>query len=62
VYRIIAAAYGHLGRRTEALEALETMRRLAPHFSMATFRRTNSKILVARCVAGWRRAGWNEDA
>jgi adenylate cyclase len=62
VYRIIAAAYGHLGRRAEALEALETMRRLAPHFSMATFRRTNSKTLVDRCVEGWRRAGWDEDA
>jgi hypothetical protein len=61
VYRIIAAAYGYLGRRMEALEALETMRRLAPHFSMATFRCTNSRILVDRCVEGWRRSGWNED-
>lgn len=59
VYRIIAAAYGHLDRRVEAREALDTMRRLAPEFSIEHFRRSNSPILVERCLAGWRRAGWN---
>ena len=60
VYRIMAAAYGHLGRNTEALAALDKMRGLAPHFSMETFRRSNSQTLVDRCVEGWRRAGWSE--
>jgi adenylate cyclase len=60
VYRIIAAACGHLGRNAEALEALEKMRRLAPHFSVESFRRANSASLVERCLEGWRRAGWQE--
>lgn len=58
VYRIIAAAYGHLGRGPEAVGALETMLKLAPHFSIDHFRSSNSKTLVDRCVEGWRRAGW----
>ncbi len=60
VYRIIAAAYGHLGRSAEALDALEKMLRLAPHFSIENFRASNSTALVDRCVEGWRRAGWKE--
>jgi TolB-like protein/Flp pilus assembly protein TadD len=60
VYRVLAAAYGHLGRSTEALEALEKMRRLAPHFSLEHFRWSNSKTLADRCVEGWRRAGWKD--
>jgi adenylate cyclase len=60
VYRIIAAASGHLGRRREALDALERMRRVAPHFTLENFRRTNSQALVDRCVEGWRQAGWTE--
>ena len=58
VFRVIAAAYGHLGRGTEALDALEKMRRLAPHFSVESFRRANSPALVERCLEGWRKAGW----
>jgi adenylate cyclase len=58
VYRVLAAAYGHLGRRSEALDALEKMRRFAPHFSLDTFKRSNSQTLVDRCLEGWRRAGW----
>ncbi|MBI3770345.1 MAG: adenylate/guanylate cyclase domain-containing protein [Deltaproteobacteria bacterium] len=59
VYRVLAAAYGHLGRSAEALDALEKMRRVAPQFSVETFRRSNSQALVDRCLEGWRRAGWN---
>lgn len=58
VYRVLAAAYGHLGRGPEAVAALETMLRLAPHFSIESFRRANSKLLVERCLEGWRLAGW----
>jgi adenylate cyclase len=57
-YRIIAAAHGHLGHHAEAIHALEQMRRLAPHFSLDTFRTMNSPALVDRCLEGWRRAGW----
>jgi adenylate cyclase len=60
VYRVLAAAYGHLGRSATALGALEKMRRLAPHFSLEEFRRANSAVLVERCIEGWRRAGWPE--
>ena len=60
VYRVLAAAYGHLGRSATALGALEKMRRLAPHFSLDEFRRANSAVLVERCIEGWRRAGWPE--
>ncbi len=60
VYRILAAALGHLGRAAEAREALAKMRRVAPHFSFETFRRWNSQALVERCLDGWRRAGWTE--
>ncbi len=60
VYRVLAAAYGHLGRSAEALAALEKMRRIAPHFSLEVFRRTYSSVLVQRCVQGWRKAGWTE--
>jgi adenylate cyclase len=60
VYRVLAAAYGHLGRSAEALAALEKMRRIAPHFSLDVFRRTNSPVLVERCIEGWRKAGWTE--
>ena len=59
-YRIVAAACGYLGRNAEALEALANMQRLAPHFSLAHFRRMNSKALVDLCLEGWRRAGWKE--
>jgi adenylate cyclase len=58
-YRILAAAYGHLGRSREAIGALETMLRLAPHFSIEVFRTSNSPTLVTRCVEGWRLAGWD---
>jgi adenylate cyclase len=58
-YRVLAAALGHLGRPAEALDALATMRRVAPSFSLDTFRQTNSAVLVELCIAGWRRAGWN---
>jgi adenylate cyclase len=60
VYRIIAAACGHLGRGAEALDALAKMQRLTPHFSVEAFRRSNSAALVDRCLEGWRRAGWKE--
>jgi adenylate cyclase len=59
VYRILAAAYGHLGRDTDALDALAKMRRVAPQFSLDTFQRTNSAALVERCLEGWRRTGWS---
>ncbi len=60
VYRVLAAAYGHLGRDAEALDALEKMRRLAPRFTLEDFRRSASERLVDRCVEGWRKAGWRE--
>ena len=60
VYRILAAAYGYLGRNDEALATLEKMRRLAPQFTVESFRRANSPGLVARALEGWRRAGWRE--
>ncbi len=59
-YRVLAAAYGHLGRSREALDALATMERIAPSFSLDIFRRTNSAALVELCTEGWRRAGWKE--
>jgi tetratricopeptide (TPR) repeat protein len=58
VYRILAAAYGYLGRNVEALDALAKMRRLAPQFSLAHFRRINSEAIVTRVLEGWQRAGW----
>ncbi|HXC52273.1 MAG TPA: adenylate/guanylate cyclase domain-containing protein [Candidatus Limnocylindrales bacterium] len=58
-YRVLAAALGHLGRSAEALEALATMRRISPSFSLDTFRQTNTAALAELCIAGWRRAGWN---
>lgn len=61
VYRILAAAYGHLGRSAEAQAALATMHRIAPQFSLDTFQRTNSEALVTRTLEGWRRAGWTPD-
>ena len=60
VYRVLAAAYGYLGRGAEALDALEKMRRVAPQFTLEAFQRANSAALVARCLEGWRRAGWTE--
>lgn len=60
VYRVLAAAYGYLGRSAEALEALEKMHRVAPHFTVEAFKRANSPALVERCLEGWRRAGWTE--
>jgi adenylate cyclase len=60
VYRVLAAACGYLGRSPEALDALATMQRIAPSFSLETFRRTNSDTLVRICIEGWRRAGWSE--
>jgi TolB-like protein len=61
VYRVLAASYGHLGRSTEALAALDKMRQVAPQFSFEHFQRTNSEALVTRMVEGWRRAGWSPD-
>jgi adenylate cyclase len=61
VYRVLAAAYGHLGRNAEALAALEKMRQVAPQFSFDYFQRTNSDALVTRMVEGWRRAGWQPE-
>lgn len=61
VYRVLAAAYGHLGRNAEALAALDKMRQVAPQFSLEHFVRTNSDALVSRMVEGWRRAGWTPD-
>jgi adenylate cyclase len=60
VYRVLAAAYGYLGRHADALAALEQMRRVAPQFTLAGFRRANTAPLVERCLEGWRRAGWRE--
>lgn len=57
-YRLLAAALGHLGRSAEALEALTTMKRIAPGFSLEIFRRNNSPVLVELCLDGWRKAGW----
>jgi len=60
VWRVLAAALGHLGRSAEALDALTTMKRIAPSFSLDTFRQTNSAALDELCIKGWRRAGWTE--
>jgi predicted Zn-dependent protease len=60
VYRVLAASCGYLGRKAEALDALEKNRRLAPQFTLAGFRQVNSAALVERCLAGWRLAGWIE--
>jgi adenylate cyclase len=59
VYRILAAAYGWLGRTTEARAALATMLRVAPHFTLESFQRSNSAALVAWCREGWQRVGWD---
>jgi len=56
----MAAAYGHLGRSAEALDALEKMLRLAPEFSIEYFRSAYSRRLVETCEEGWRKAGWKE--
>ncbi len=60
VYRVLAAAYGYLGRSGEALAALDKMRQVAPQFTLDAFKRANSPALVERCLEGWRRAGWRE--
>ncbi len=60
IYRVLAAAYGYLGRSPEARAALDRMRRVAPQFTLEGFRRANSAALVERCLEGWRRAGWRE--
>ena len=60
VLRTLAAAYGHLGRKAEALDALEKMYRLVPPSWLDGFRRVNSAVLVERCLEGWRLAGWVE--
>ena len=60
VYRVLAASYGYLGRSAEALDALTTMRRVAPQFSLERFKRANSSALVERALAGWRLAGWRD--
>jgi adenylate cyclase len=58
IYRVMAAAYGHLGRSVEAVNALEKMLRLSPQFSIEYFRSVNSPRLVEICLEGWRKAGW----
>ena len=58
--RTLASAYGHLGRKAEALDALEKMYRLVPQFTLESFRRVNSPALVERRLEGWRLAGWVE--
>jgi adenylate cyclase len=58
IYRVLAAAYGYLGRSAEALAALEKMNQVAPQFTLEGFRRANSPALVEKCLEGWRRAGW----
>lgn len=58
IYRVLAAAYGYLGRSTEALAALDKMRQVAPHFTLEGFRHANSPALVEKCLEGWRRAGF----
>lgn len=60
IYRTLAAAYGYLGRKDEALAALAKMRSLAPQFTVDRFRRANSPVIVDRCLEGWRLAGWRE--
>ncbi len=60
IYRTLAASYGYLDRKDEALAALEKMQHLAPQFTVERFRRANSAVLVARCLEGWRRAGWTD--
>ena len=58
IYRVLAAAYGYLGRSAEARATLEKMYQVAPHFTVEGFRRANSTALVEKCLEGWRRAGW----
>jgi adenylate cyclase len=58
-YRVLAASYGHLNCTEEARAALDTMRRLAPDFSLETLRLHVPPIIVDRYVEGWRKAGWN---
>jgi adenylate cyclase len=58
IYRVLAAAYGYLGRSADALATLEKMYRVAPQFTVEGFRRANSPALVDTCLEGWRRAGW----
>jgi adenylate cyclase len=60
IYRVLAAAYGYLGRAADALAALDKMRQVAPQFTLEGFRRANSPAIVERCLEGWRRAGWTE--
>lgn len=60
MYRILAAAYGYLGRSAEALAAIEKMYQVAPHFTVEGFRHAMSAPLVEKCLEGWRRAGWKE--
>jgi tetratricopeptide (TPR) repeat protein len=61
VYRVLAACHGHLGHAAEAHAALDTMRQLAPQFSIDKLRLSNSPALVDRYLEGWRKAGWSPD-
>jgi adenylate cyclase len=59
-YRVLAASYGHLGRTEEARAALDTMRELAPDFSLELLRIHVPPAVVERYLEGWRKAGWKE--
>ncbi len=62
IYRLLAAALGHLGRTSEARVAIDEAMRRAPGFDLGTLRARNSPRLVERLLEGWKKAGWTPPA
>jgi adenylate cyclase len=56
-HRLLAACLGHLERLDEARAELAEMARLAPDFSLTSFRYLN-RIVADGMIEGWRKAGW----
>lgn len=59
-YRLLSAAYGHLGEVEQARPALEQMRKLAPGFSEAYLKSFLPDSVVAAYMEGLRLAGWQD--
>ena len=56
-HRLLAACCGHLGQLEDARAELAEAARLAPDFSLETYRFLN-RIVADGIIEGWRKAGW----
>jgi TolB-like protein/Flp pilus assembly protein TadD len=59
-HRLLAACHGHLGRVSEARDAMHEAMRLEPDFSLDELRRINHPSIVERLLAGWRKGNLAE--